>query len=51
MQLWNQTKQSNHGRSRLFSNLAITMALMVNNVFSILMRSLQGVINFLFKFV
>ncbi|WP_394336799.1 transposase [Candidatus Enterovibrio altilux] len=47
--LWNQTKQSNYGRPRLFSELAITMALMVKRAFSILSRSLQGFINSVFK--
>ncbi|WP_263363294.1 transposase [Candidatus Enterovibrio altilux] len=41
IQLWNQTKPGNNGRPRLFNDLAITTALMVRRVFSILLRDLQ----------
>ncbi|WP_180983172.1 transposase, partial [Vibrio vulnificus] len=34
IQLWKQIKQGNRGRPRLFSDLAITTALMVKRVFS-----------------
>lgn len=36
-------------RSRVFSDLAITTALMVNRVFSMPLRALQGFINSVFK--
>ncbi|ATF09167.1 Mobile element protein [Candidatus Enterovibrio altilux] len=49
--LWNQIKQSNHGRARLFSNATITGALTVKCVFLMPWRSLQGFINFIFKFI
>ena len=48
IQLWKQIKQGN-GRPRLFSDLAITTALMVKRVFSIPLRGLQGFINSIFK--
>ncbi|ATF08664.1 Mobile element protein [Candidatus Enterovibrio altilux] len=40
IQLWNQTKQDNHGRPRLLSDLPITMAFIVKRVFSIPLRGL-----------
>ncbi|ATF08838.1 Mobile element protein [Candidatus Enterovibrio altilux] len=49
IQLWNQTKQGNYGRPRLFSHLAITTALMVKRVFSMLWRGLHELINSVFK--
>ncbi|ATF08558.1 hypothetical protein BTN50_0010 [Candidatus Enterovibrio altilux] len=39
-------KQDNHGRPRLFSDLAIITVFMVQRVFSMLLISLQGFINF-----
>ncbi|MGR5418439.1 transposase [Vibrio diabolicus] len=38
VQLWKQIKQGNPGRPRLFSDLAITTALMVKRVFSLPLR-------------
>ncbi len=49
VQLWKQIKQGNPGRLRLFSDLAITTALMVKHVFSLPLRGLQGFINSIFK--
>ncbi len=49
IQLWKQIKQGSRGRTRLFSNLAITTALMVKRVFSLPLRGLQGFINSIFK--
>ncbi|HAS8246700.1 TPA: IS5 family transposase [Vibrio vulnificus] len=49
IQLWKQIKQRNRGRPRLFSDLAITTALMVKRVFSMPLRGLQGFINSIFK--
>ena len=45
IQHWKQVKQGNRGRPRLFSDLAITTALMVKRVFSMPLRGLQGFIN------
>lgn len=49
VQLWKQIKQGNRGRSRLFSDLAITTALMVKRIFSLPLRALQGSIDSIFK--
>ncbi|ATF09339.1 Mobile element protein [Candidatus Enterovibrio altilux] len=38
IQLWNQIKQGNHGRSRLFNDLTIVTALMVIFIFSKLLK-------------
>ncbi|WP_334686119.1 transposase [Vibrio europaeus] len=45
-----QTKSGKRGRPRLFSELAITTALMVKRVFSMPLRALQGFINSVFHF-
>lgn len=42
IKLWNQMKQGKRGRARLFSNLAITTALMVKRVFPMLLIGPQG---------
>ncbi|OJI37521.1 hypothetical protein VVDAL79087_03308 [Vibrio vulnificus] len=44
-----EAKQGSYGRLRLFSGLAITMALMVKRLFSLPLRGLQGFINSIFK--
>ncbi len=44
IQLWKQIKQGNRGRPRLFSDLAITTALMMKRIFSMPLRTLQGFI-------
>lgn len=44
-----QSKQSKRGRPRRFSDLAITTALMVKRVFSMLLRALQGFLDSVFK--
>lgn len=49
IQHWKQVKQGNRKRPRLFSDLAITTALMVKRVFSMSLRGLQGFINSVFK--
>ncbi|WP_425667491.1 IS5 family transposase [Vibrio tubiashii] len=49
VQQWTQIKQGNRGRPRLFSDLAITTALIVKRVFSLPLRGLQGFINSIFK--
>ncbi len=46
---WAQSKQNKRGRPRRFSDLAITTALMVKRVFSMLLRALQGFINSIFR--
>ncbi|EEX30854.1 transposase [Vibrio coralliilyticus ATCC BAA-450] len=47
---WNhQTKQPKRGRPRLFSDIAITTALMMKRVFSMPLRALQGFINSVFQ--
>lgn len=46
---WTQSKQRRRGRPRLFSDLAITTALMVNRIFSLPLRALQGFIDSVFK--
>ncbi|ATF08714.1 Mobile element protein [Candidatus Enterovibrio altilux] len=47
---WQQCNQavSNHENSRLFSILFITIALMVKHTFPMPLRSLQGLISFIF---
>ncbi|ATF09529.1 Mobile element protein [Candidatus Enterovibrio altilux] len=40
IQFWNQTKPSNRGRPRWFSDSTIVMALMVKRVFSTLLRGM-----------
>nr|WP_235610992.1 hypothetical protein [Candidatus Enterovibrio luxaltus] len=45
MQLWNETKHGKHGGPHLFSNLAITMAFMVEHMFSIPLLGLQKFIS------
>ncbi|CAB1255157.1 transposase [Vibrio cholerae] len=49
IQLWKQIMQENRRSPRLFSDLALTTAHIVKRVFSLLLRSLQGVINSIFK--
>lgn len=44
-----QLKQCKRGRPRLFSDLAITAALMVKRVFTMPLIGLQGFINSIFK--
>ena len=39
---WAQSKQKKRGRPHLFSDLAITTALMVKRVFAMPLRALQG---------
>ncbi|HHG3173021.1 TPA: IS5 family transposase [Vibrio parahaemolyticus] len=46
---WKQSKQDKRGRPRQFSDLAITTALMVKQVFSIPLRALQGFIDSVFS--
>ncbi len=46
---WKQHKQSKRGRPHRFSDLAITTALMVKRVFSMLLRALQGFLDSVFK--
>jgi hypothetical protein len=46
---WKQTKQDRRGRPRLFSDLAITTALMVKRIFSLPLRALQGFIDSVFR--
>ncbi|CCO49730.1 transposase (fragment) [Vibrio nigripulchritudo SOn1] len=46
---WKQSKRDRRGRPRLFSDLAITTALMVKRIFSLPLRALQGVINSVFR--
>lgn len=47
---WNhQAKQPKRGRPRLFSDIAITTALMMKRVFSMPLRALQGFINSVFQ--
>ncbi|ATF09036.1 Mobile element protein [Candidatus Enterovibrio altilux] len=45
------TKPANHERLRLFSDLAISTNFVVKCVFSMPLRSLQGFINAVFKFI
>ncbi|TPE53425.1 transposase, partial [Shewanella sp. LC2] len=44
-----KAEQPRKGRPRVFSDLAITTALMVKRVFSMPLRALQGFINSVFK--
>ncbi|EOX4789513.1 IS5 family transposase [Vibrio alginolyticus] len=46
---WNQIKQNRRGRPRVFSDLAITTALMVKRIFSLPLRALQGLIDSVFR--
>ncbi|TOF85680.1 IS5/IS1182 family transposase, partial [Vibrio parahaemolyticus] len=46
---WKQSNQDKRGRPRQFSDLAITTALMVKQVFSIPLRALQGFIDSVFS--
>ncbi|EXJ40562.1 transposase DDE domain protein [Vibrio parahaemolyticus VPTS-2010_2] len=46
---WKQSKQDKRGRPRLFSDLAITTALMVKRIFSLPLRALQGFIDSVFR--
>ncbi len=46
---WKQSKQDKRGRPRQFSDLAITTALMVERVFSMPLRALQGFIDSVFS--
>ncbi|WP_104041382.1 IS5 family transposase [Vibrio hyugaensis] len=46
---WKQPKQNRRGRPRLFSDLAITTALMVKRIFSLPLRALQGFIDSVFR--
>jgi hypothetical protein len=45
---WKQQKQGVRGRPRLFSDLAITTALMMKRIFSMALRELQGFMNSIF---
>ncbi len=46
---WKQGKQYKRGRPRVFSDLAITTALMVKRIFSMPLRASQGFIDSVFK--
>jgi hypothetical protein len=46
---WKQTKQDRCGRPRLFSDLAITTALMVRRILFLPLRALQGFIDSVFR--
>ncbi|EMK3326158.1 IS5 family transposase, partial [Vibrio vulnificus] len=46
---WKQPKQDRRGRPRLFSDLAITTALMIKRIFSLPLRALQGFIDSVFR--
>ncbi len=46
---WTQSKQHRRGGPRLFSDLAITTALMVKRIFFLPLRTLQGFIDSVFK--
>ncbi|MCA3895970.1 IS5 family transposase [Vibrio vulnificus] len=46
---WNQIKQNRRGRPRVFSDLAITTALMVKRIFSMPLRASQGFIDSVFR--
>ncbi len=46
---WKQPKQDRRGRPRLFSDLAITTALMVKRIFFLPLRALQGFIDSIFR--
>ncbi|HDY8021450.1 TPA: IS5 family transposase [Vibrio vulnificus] len=45
---WKQSKQKKRGRPRVFSDLAITTALMMKRIFSMPLRTLQGFIDSVF---
>ena len=49
IQEWKEAKQGGRGRPRIFSDLAITTALMVKRVFSMPLRALQGFIDSVFQ--
>lgn len=49
IQEWEEAKQGKRGRPRIFSDLAITTALMVKRVFSMPLRALQGFIDSVFQ--
>ena len=42
IRVWKQDKQNKRGRPRIFSDLAITTALMVKRIFSMPLRASQG---------
>lgn len=46
---WKQGKQNKRGRPRVFSDLAITTALMVKRIFSMPLRASQGFIDSVFR--
>lgn len=46
---WKRDKQGKRGSPHLFSDLAITTALMVKRVFSMPLRALQGFLDSIFK--
>lgn len=46
---WKQSKQKKRGRPRVFSDLAITTALMVKRIFSMPLRASQGFIDSVFQ--
>lgn len=46
---WKHPKQERRGKPRLFSDLAITTALMVKRIFSLPLRALQGLIDSVFR--
>nr|AKN37953.1 Mobile element protein [Enterovibrio norvegicus] len=46
---WKQDKQNTRGRPRVFSDLAITTALMVKRIFSMPLRASQGFIDSVFR--
>ncbi len=49
IQEWKEAKQGLRGRPRIFSDLAITTALMVKRIFSMPLRALQGFIDSVFQ--
>ncbi|EGR08395.1 transposase of IS903 [Vibrio cholerae HE48] len=46
---WTQGKQNKRGRPRVFSDLAITTALMVKRIFSMPLRASQGFMDSVFN--
>ncbi len=46
---WKQEKQNKRGRPRVFSDLAITTALMVKRIFSMPLRASQGFMDSVFQ--
>ncbi|EPB0671264.1 transposase, partial [Vibrio mimicus] len=46
---WKQGKQNKRGRPRIFSDLAITTALMVKRIFSMPLRASQGFMDPVFR--